>query len=161
MKANPSISPLIEQFNMQTRLFDNCIEGFSRDFDKRPNERTNHAAWLAGHIVSTRINIANMIGVEYKNPYNDLYSDFKPLDKSAKYPSLKEVKKNWDEISPKFSAKLIELDDKFLSAPAPFKLPIGDGTMTGVLAFFSHHEAYHLGQLGTTRKYFGFEGMKY
>ncbi len=161
MSANTSISPLIAQFNMQTRLFHNVLENFDKNYDKRPGEKTNHAAWLAGHIAGTRINIANMIGVDYKNPYSDLYENFKPLDPASKYPSLEDVKKTWNEVSPKFSERLNQLDDKFLSAPAPFKLPIEDGTMKGVLAFFSHHEAYHLGQLGTTRRYFGYDGMKY
>src|SRR5205085_6612619 len=98
MSANPSISPIIAQFNMQTRLFNNVLENFDKNYDKRPSEKTNHAAWLAGHIAGTRINIANMVGVEYKNPYNELYADFKPLDENTKYPSLKDVKKSWDEI---------------------------------------------------------------
>ncbi len=48
-------SQLIEgQFEMQTRLFSNALEGLGTDHTTRPSNSTNHLAWLAGHLVSTR-----------------------------------------------------------------------------------------------------------
>ncbi|WP_155208447.1 hypothetical protein [Xanthovirga aplysinae] len=33
--------------------------------------------------------------------------------------------------------------------------------MAKMLAFFAHHEAYHIGQMGIIRKYFGEAAMEY
>ncbi|HEY3250305.1 MAG TPA: DinB family protein [Ignavibacteria bacterium] len=158
---NSSIAPVIEQFKMQTRLFNNVLQDFEKDYDKRPNEKTNHAAWLAGHVLYARLNIANMIGVNEPNPYSNLYDNFKGLDEKAKYPSLAEVKKNWNDLTAKFTDKLESIPDEQLNSPAPFPLPIADSSLKGMIAFFAHHEAYHIGQLSYARKYLGYEPMKY
>jgi hypothetical protein len=70
---NSPIAPLIEQFKMQSRLFNNVLQDLAKDYDKRPNEKTNHPAWLAGHVLYARINIGNIIGMNQPNPYANLY----------------------------------------------------------------------------------------
>lgn len=161
MSANPSISPIITQFQLQTRLFNNCLEGFNKEYNKQPNATTNHAAWLAGHILFARTNMANLLGMNLPNPYDKLYANFKPLETGATYPEVPDVTKNWDELSNKFLAKLDGLTEDVLNSASPIQLPVSDGTMRGTLAFFAHHEAYHIGQLGLVRRYHGYDGMKY
>ncbi len=161
MSANPSVLPIITQFELQTRLFNNCLEGFNKEYNKQPNATTNHAAWLAGHIIFARTNIANLLGMNIPNPYDELYANFKPIESGAKYPDVPNVTKNWNELSGKFMAKLNTLTEDDLKRESPLKLPVNDGTMRGTLAFFAHHESYHIGQLGLVRRYHGYDGMKY
>jgi uncharacterized damage-inducible protein DinB len=159
---NSEISSLIEQFTLQTRLFNNLLKDVdSANYNKKPNSTTNSYAWLAGHVLNTRYTLANIIGLNLSSPYNDLYANFRAFDPKLSYPDSNEVKEDWDKLSEKLITGFNSLNDEFINAPAPFKVPIGDNTMKGFIAFFAHHEAYHLGQLGYLRRYLGIPAMSY
>jgi len=155
------ISTLIEMLNLQTRLFSNAISGISEEHaHQRLNENTNHIAWLAGHIVSSRFAMANLAGLTVQEPYPDLFGNGKGIE-SQSYPSMSEMTKDWNDISEKLVQGLAELPESTLSEKAPFDLPFGDPSLHGAFAFFVHHEAYTIGQIGIARRYFGYEAMKY
>jgi uncharacterized damage-inducible protein DinB len=159
---NPSISAIIEQFELQTRLFNNLLKDVdTTNYNKKPNSSTNNYAWLAGHVLNTRYSITNIIGIKLSSPYAELYNNFRGFDPKLSYPSLDEVKNDWIKLSEKLTTGLNGLNEDFINAPAPFKVPIGDNTMKGILAFFAHHEAYHIGQLGYLRRYLGIPAMAY
>lgn len=159
---NSAISPLIDQFALQTRLFSNTLKDVeSNNYNKQPNSHTNNLAWLAGHVLNTRTNLANLIGLKLPTPYGSIYNDFKPFDSKVSYPPVEDVRKGWQELSTKLIARLEDLNDNFINSAPPFKVPVGDNTMKGFIAFFAHHEAYHIGQLGFLRKYFGYPPMSY
>ena len=101
-----------------------------------------------------------MLGIGDKEPHPELFGNGKGIDTAADYPSLTNNLKDWDTITSKFSEALSALTTEQLDAKAPFPSPLGD-TIGGMLAFLAHHEAYHIGQLGILRKYFGKEAMKY
>lgn len=86
---------------------------------------------------------------------------YKSLEAGKSYPHFSEVTEKCNKFSEKFLKKLDSLRDKEINSPSPIQLPISDSTIKGTLAFFAHHEAYHLGQLGLVRRYHGYEGMKY
>ncbi len=68
MKTN-SIAPIVDQLNLQTRLFKNVISGIDEEAAHKKIEGSpNHAAWIAGHLVSSRYLLVNMIGMMTKNP---------------------------------------------------------------------------------------------
>jgi uncharacterized damage-inducible protein DinB len=159
---NPQISALIDQFNLQTRLFSNVLKDVdSKNFSRIPGPSTNNYEWLAGHVLNTRYNIANILGLNLKSPCASQFDNFKAYDSGISYLSADEVRKDWQQVSEKFITKLGDVGDNFINSPAPFKVPIGDNTMKGILAFFAHHEAYHIGQLGYLRKYLGLPAMSY
>ncbi len=156
-----SIKHLISQFNLQTRLFNNVTVGVTdSDAQTQMNENTNHAAWLTGHIVSTRFMLANVLGLNVKEPFPALFENGKGLDKAAKYPSMAELTKDWKDLSEKMVVALSSLNEAALENKMPRPVPTGD-TIGDFIAFLIHHEAYTIGQLGISRRFFGLEGMKY
>ena len=160
--ANPAISAVIDQLNLQTRLFKNVVSEIKdADASKRFTDSTNHVAWLAGHTVSTRYMLANMFGVKASEPYPELFANGKGLDATATYPSLSELTKDWDSISASVISRLNELSDSDIAAAAPFPLPVADATMKGFVSFIAHHEAYTIGQLGLLRRLNGYPAMQY
>ncbi len=162
MSTNPSILPVVEQFNLQTRLFNNVLDGVkSSDGSKRANESLNHVSWQAGHLVFARYLLAGVLGVKDANPYKELYDKFRPLDPAVDYPSIEEAKTKFDEVTKKIMPLLENISDEHLNTPLPFGTPIGDNTVRGMAAFIAHHEAYHIGQLASLRRHLGYEGMKY
>lgn len=156
-----SIKYLIIQFNLQTRLFNNVTVGVTdSDAQTQMNGNTNHAAWLTGHIVSTRFMLANVLGLNVKEPFPAFFENGKGLDKTAKYPSMSALTKDWNALSEKMVAALSSLNEEALNNKMPRPVPTGD-TLGDFIAFLIHHEAYTIGQLGISRRFFGLEGMKY
>lgn len=156
-----SIKHLINQFNLQTRLFNNVTTGIKdSDSTKQMNENTNHTAWLTGHTVSTRFMLAGALGLKEAEPYPELFQNGKGLDKNAKYPSMADLTSGWNSISEKVAAALNALSEEVLATKMPRPVPTGD-TLGDFISFLMHHEAYTIGQLGIYRRFHGEEAMKY
>lgn len=157
-----SLAPIIDQLHLQTRLFKNVTADITdTDSQKRFTDSTNHIAWLAGHIVSTRYMMANMLGVQASEPYPELFAQGKGLSEGAKYPSLADLTKDWDSISKALTDKLEVLSDTEANAAPPFPVPVSDQTMSGFINFTTHHEGYTIGQIGLLRRLNGYPAMKY
>ena len=148
------------QFELQTRLYKNVLEGLENNGMKRISQATNHLGWLAGHLVSTRYMLCNVLGEEAQEPHPALFQNGKGIDSEADYPSLTSCLKDWDAITPRLMNRLKSLSAQQLEAKAPFQIPMGE-RIDHFVGFIAHHEAYHIGQMGILRKYFGKEAMKY
>jgi hypothetical protein len=156
-----TIRYVINQFNLQSRLFANVTAGISDTDSANPmNGNTNHIAWLAGHSVSTRYSLANALGVHAEEPFPDLFRNEKGMDRSAKYPSMRALTKDWNSITKTLELALTAIDDEALGKKTPQPSPTGD-TLGDFVSFIIHHEAYTLGQLGIYRRFYGMEPMKY
>lgn len=146
---------------LQRRLFLNALDGLTaQHLTTRLNDRINHPLWVAGHIAHTRWKIARLLGDDTESPlaiFDEAISD------TAAYPDIEAVGSYMDTISGVVQRLLYTTDSDFLSAPSPYpyELPINDQTVGGVLNFFIHHEAYHIGQLGILRKALGYSAMSY
>lgn len=153
------ISSAITQCELQTRLFRNVLDGMEEHWTDSP-KGANHAAWLAGHLVSTRHMMANVSGLQIAEPNPELFGNGKGLETKANYPGLSTTISHWQGISHKLSPHLRGLSPETLARKAPFATPAGE-TLADFFTFLMHHEAYHIGQLGILRRYFGKEAMKY
>lgn len=150
--------PLVTQYEQQTHFFTKALEGIKEDDrQKTLTDDTNHLAWLAGHIVSCRFMLAQMMGLQVSEPYPTLFANLKGIDLKVGYPPLQSLQKDWPAISEKLTQKLGELSDEALLG----KAPMGDGSLMDIVVFFAHHEAYHIGQLGFLRKCLGYQRMNH
>jgi uncharacterized damage-inducible protein DinB len=159
--AVSTLASVTTMFEMQTRLFTNATDGISDENATERLNETNHIAWLTGHIVSTRIMLLNVLGNQMTYSFDDLFGKGKGLEADANYPSMADLMATWNEVSENMMAALNELDEDRLNSEAPFQVPISDPSLRGLLTFFVHHEAYHLGQIGLLRKGLGYEAMGY
>lgn len=156
-----SIHHLVNQFDLQTRLFNNVTDGVSdAQSHQAMSDNTNHLAWLVGHTVSTRYMLANGLGIQDQEPYPDLFSDRRGIDRAATYPGMADLTRTWNDLSAKISGALRNLPEEALASPIPEPVPTG-GTLADLIAFICHHEAYTIGQMGIVRKYHGLPAMKY
>jgi hypothetical protein len=165
MEAKTLTSPitgLINQFELQTRLFNNVLDNVVDEHgEKQAKEEINHLAWLTGHVLSSRFMLANILGIADKEPHAELFGNARGMQKDAKYPAISELRKEWNPISEKLMAKLNSLTGEELNAKAPFALPMAASDIAAFIAFMSHHEAYTIGQMGLLRRFHGLPGMKY
>jgi uncharacterized damage-inducible protein DinB len=160
------IQPVLQQFTLNTKLFNNVLQDIPDDAgSEQMNEHVNHLQWIAGHLVNARY--APFFGLNLSFPYYELYTDLtqppphnRKIDPSLVYPSLSELKKYWNEISPPFLEALSKLNEEQLATDIPFGVPTGKNFLA-LLNFIASHESYHIGQMSIIRKYLGKSAMSY
>lgn len=161
---------IIKQFNYQTRLFKNAIEGIDEQNSlTRLYNKTNNLRWIAGHLIVVRYRSITRMNVEVEQyPHYDKFTlkDATPptpvtkaFDDSIEYPPLSESRKYWDIYSETMMKNLALLNNEQLSAGVPFEVPIGGNTLRDLLAFIATHECYHIGQMSIIRKALGYPPM--
>ncbi len=163
-----AIQPVTKQFVLQTRLFNNVLEGIEDPKGSdRLSEYVNHLQWIAGHLTNSRYRLAPGLGLTNIFPYADAYNDFsqpaphnRVIDSSIKYPSLTEIKKSWNEYADGFVEKISGLNSEQLGTETPVIVPTGK-TLSDLLSFIASHESYHIGQMSIIRKYLGLSAMSY
>lgn len=156
--------PLILQFDLHQRLYNNVLKGIS---DEESNRRlsgypaVNHVKYLAGHLLSSQYGIAMLAGVNTEVKWSELFAVMGQSEAQdhIQYPTLEEIRTEWNRLYEPIRKGLLQLDNKKLakSPPAPFdKVSESKGQLW---AFISHHQAYHIGQIGILRRALGKEPM--
>ena len=153
-----TMTAVADQYKLNTKLFDKVLEGVkdNQQFTS-PMEVANSVNWVAGHLVSSRYGVANMLGIEDKCPWGDMYDMGVDLKDSSEYPSLAEIKSAFKEISAKLESGLESAPESALTKEPPWQGPGMENSIRGTVAFMSFHESYHLGQLGYLRKLLGLD----
>jgi hypothetical protein len=154
------IQPLLFLFDTHTGLFQNVIEGISdKDAHNRLNTKANHVAWLTGSLVQQRVEIANLLGSEFKQAANEFFKDYKGIQDNVTYPSLASFKEDWNKITPVLKKLLESVSDEKLDTI--FKMEEMSMQYFDLIAFSVHREAYLIGQIGLWRRLMGYDAMKY
>lgn len=149
-------------FNLNTRLFNNSLANITQEqAQERISDHSNPINWIAAHLVWARYLMLVFFGKPVQNPYNNLYENFKSFDPSLTYPSLSEVKEEWQKVTGLLKDALASVTEEQLAADSPVKSPVEDFTNAGTIAFLEHHESYTIGQLSFLKKYFTKEAMSY
>ena len=157
-----SIHPLQTIFNLNQRLFNNTLAGVSEEQAKeRISEHNNPVTWLAAHTVWSRYLALMFLGKPVVNPYADLFDNFRAYDDSLDYPSLDEVKNEWQKVSGLLKEAIEAVSEEQLAADSSIKNPSGDFTNGGMLTFLAQHESYTIGQISFLKKYITEEAMSY
>lgn len=158
-----SAAALKAQFDLQTRLFNNVLEGITdAESHKRNSEHLNHIKWIAGHLLNTRVNsISKIAGLQPDESYVAQFARGSSLDPNLSYPPIEEIKSKWIATASAISDGITKMPEEKLAETTTVKVPIADDTFRGLLAFLISHEAYHIGQLSLLRKMIGKEAMSY
>jgi len=151
-------------YRMHTQMFNNVLAGIQEeDAKQRINGRTNHIIWMAGNTVNCRYWLAGVLGIDEKDPNEDLFADAKALNESYAYPSLESLKEEWHKISPVVFEKINSITDEELVKPYDFGMNVSfiEEHILNMIAMCVDREEYLLGQLALMRKALGYEAMKY
>jgi hypothetical protein len=163
-----SIQPVSKQFALQTRLFNNVLEGIEENQgSERLSDHVNHLQWIAGHLTNSRYRLAPMLGLNATFPYTEIYTDLsapppnnRAISQFIQYPPLTEIKKLWNDLAVTFSERISDLSTEQLASETPIAVPTGK-TLSDLLSFIASHESYHIGQMSIIRKYVGLPAMSY
>ncbi len=157
-----SVNQLSLILNLNERLFINALDGITENQAKqRLSDHNNPVIWIATHNVWARYNMLLFLGKPSKNPYDGKFENFKAYNETDEYPTLENVKAEWQKASTLLKDALQSAAEEHLAAEAPIKNPSGDFTNGGTLAFLTQHESYDIGQLAFLKKYYTKEAMKY
>ncbi|MBI5837259.1 MAG: DinB family protein [Candidatus Eisenbacteria bacterium] len=152
---HPSILQAVQIQGVVTSLFHRALEGVTEEEARiRPGDDSNPMLWMAGHLVTTRVYLAKLVGVERPLPWNGTFARSAALDMSLQLPALAEVCAAWDDISAALAARFEQLTDAELKGPAG-EFPSLDQTVRGALAMAALHDSYHVGQMAFVRKFLG------
>ena len=133
-----------------------ALEGVSADGAlERPNERTNHMAFLAVHVLDARFFLLHYVGGSAENPFAELLDGASSIEEVSYFPGASEVLEAWESLEATLEERFGSLTDSELDAPSPQGFPIDDDSVLGGVAFLVQHDSYHVGQLAYVRKYLG------
>jgi len=164
----PQLESLVMQFELNTRLFNNVLKEV--DETKATTiiaEHVNHLTWIAGHLTINRYFLASQFGVQKEFPYVQTFSDptappphNRALAPSVEYPPIAELITLWNNISPLLVDGIKNIPAEKLEEKFAFRLPTGD-SFYALLSFIVSHEAYHIGQMSTIRRFLGLGPMAF
>lgn len=148
-----SLYPLSLQLRAATQQFRDALGDLSPEHVMtRVNGTTNHAAYIALHVLDARCFMVRLLGGECTHGFEAATEGARGVEDIEEYPSTEEILGSWDEVSELLMHRLEEVEGSVLGGEPPFRFPVDDATVLGALAFLAHHEAYHLGQLGLIRR---------
>lgn len=166
MKTEVITHPLILQFELHQRLYNNVLDGFT---DEETNMRLpgyshlSHVKYLAGHLLNSQYGIAMLAGLKPEIKWNELFAVMGQSEAhdDANYPHINEIRDEWNNLFQPVQEKLITLNDEQLAESPPEPFDAVSESKDQLWAFISHHQAYHIGQIGILRRAFGKAPMSY
>ncbi|GAB3223770.1 DinB family protein [Algoriphagus aestuariicola] len=159
-------NPLVIQFDLHQRLFNNVLDGYS---DEETNSRlegfpqVNHVKYLAGHLLNSQYGIAMIAGLKPEVRWNELFAvmGMSKAKDHIDYPSIEEIIGEWNKLYIPTREGLLRLTADQLRGKAPQPFDTVSDSLGELWAFVSHHQAYHIGQIGMLRRALGKSAMSY
>jgi hypothetical protein len=155
------IAEAVASFHFNEHVLDKRFPVFTAEESLRqPAPHSNHAVWIFGHMIYSRLSVLKFIGREgvFERPWLPLFKRGEKLREASVYPSWPELLEAWREITPILHKALDEVSPDVLDKPSPEGVPSADKKISGLVNFFAYHEAYHAGQLGYITRWLGHDG---
>jgi len=151
---------IVVLYDMHTGFFAKAIQGISdEDAQNRLNTKANHIAWLTGSLVHQRYTLAKELGIEQETITEELFKDNKGIQDGVTYPTLADLKKEWDHLTPEVRKALQDTTDEQLDK----QIDMEGMTMSvyDLIVFTIYREASIIGQVALWRRLLGHKGMDY
>lgn len=123
---------------------------------KNPGDDSNHLMWIMGHLVVHRAHTLRALGVTWNNKWASMFAQGTDRLADTAYPSTEEMRAAWEQVSAELANALQQPPADLLAKNTPKGLPTFDGKLSGTVAFFAFHDAYHTGQISYVRKWLGY-----
>jgi uncharacterized damage-inducible protein DinB len=151
-----SFSNISGIFKINTEVINRAITDVKPDdWFRKPGDNSNHLMWLLGHLVVHRGHVLKTLGQPWDSSWASLFARGAEHVGDTEYPSVEEMMDSWSKISEQLRTALRESGD-VLENPAPEGPPSFDKKISGTVAFYAFHDAYHAGQVSFLRKWLGY-----
>ncbi|HEY1806310.1 MAG TPA: DinB family protein [Terracidiphilus sp.] len=149
-----------ENYRFNSRFLKQIVSDLPpEEWFKRPSEKTNHIAWIVGHMAFSRSRLLHFIGVEWTLPELENFGRGKKLMDDSAYPSPDLLLGAWSEAGHALRDAFENVSEGLLLQPAKEGPPSLDGKISGIVTFMAVHETYHLGQASYLRGWLGHKGL--
>jgi uncharacterized damage-inducible protein DinB len=156
MSVSPVIAGAAAGFTQNTGAVQKAVAGLKPEqWLTRPNNHSNHIAWIVGHIVWARQIVINRVGGQWPCPGLEVFARSAKLDPSITYPAPETLLAHLQDSAAALDATLSALTPEALAAPAPPGPPSPDGKVSGFIDVLAWHETYHVGQIAYLRSWLG------
>ena len=125
----------------------------------RPNDHSNHIAWIVGHVIWARQAVVTRLGGSWPVEGLEVYARSAKLDPAFGYHTPEALLALWRDSAAALNAIFESITEEQLNAPAPPGPPSPDGMTSGFIGVLAWHETYHVGQLGYLRGFLGLGGL--
>ena len=144
-------------YKANTEIINKSIADVSdNDWLRSPGNDSNHLLWLLGHVIVHRAYVLKALGMEWSSSWAPLFARGAEKVEEGEYPTVEEMREAWTQMSAKLREALRQPTAELLEQPPPEGLPSFDNKVSGTLAFFAFHDAYHTGQLSYLHKWLGY-----
>ena len=125
-----------------------------------PEGRGSSANWITGHVVAMRGPVHRLLGIAVVEGTDGLeaYARGTAVPDEASATEQRLLLRMWKESQAAIEIALAAASDDDLSRSLDAPDPLLGETVGSALAFFAFHEAYHVGQIGMTRRRLGMDG---
>jgi DinB family protein len=150
------LSNIAGMFRTNTEIVNRAIAGVPQeDWFRKPGDDSNHLMWVMGHLIVHRGRTLNVLGVDWNSSWAPLFARGAERVGDDEYPSSDEMRAAWENVSTELIRAVREAPKDLLDQSPP-KGPLSfDGKLSGTVAFFAFHDAYHAGQVSYLRKWLG------
>lgn len=144
-------------FKINTDIVNRAIADVAADdWFRKPGDESNHLMFVMGHLIVHRGRTLKVLGGEWDSSWAPLFARGAQRVDDAEYPSSEEMRNAWNQVSADLAAALSNAPAEELSKDAPAGPPSFDGKLSGTVAFYAFHDAYHAGQVSFLRKWLGY-----
>jgi uncharacterized damage-inducible protein DinB len=153
---------LLNQLALVDFVVTRNVDGISHEASlKQPSEGGNNVNWIMGHVVRSRSQAIQLLGVpsSIDQAKYEVYND-EPLADPSQAVRFEDIVASFKAMQPRFIEGLQNLSAEEAVKPAPFS-PTGNAeeTVGSLLVGFMFHETYHAGQTGVLRRIAGKQGV--
>ena len=157
---DPTTRMSAQVLRINSRLYKRALEGLAREeLLRRSGPNSNPMIWLTGHLVLARNGLANILGLQRKRPWEEVFGRGIQVSDQVDYPSMEDILAAWQDVTKALKERIDSITDAELSVACVRKFPIDDTSVRGGLAFLACHESYHVGQMAYLRKWLGRPGL--
>src|SRR4051812_47137598 len=122
-----AMSFVLAVYRLNTRLLLNCLSDMTPEHaTARASANTNHALFLALHLLDTRFFLTRALGLSEMHPFEQLLANARTIDDIAVLPDLQAVVSSWSQLAPILEARLAALGAEELDAKPSSAFPVDD-----------------------------------
>lgn len=156
MPITPELVTTAYIFKRNEAMLAKAFDGISTgEWTCRPQESSNCALWILGHIVWARSRALHLLGVSWSAAWLSHFERGSKPEDASQYPSCYEVLAAWKQLCESLPPALEATTTEAMAAAFPPPSPSFDGTVGGMVSFLAMHETYHVGQAVYLRRLLG------
>ena len=149
-----------ENYRFNSDFLTRTVQDLSPDeWLSRPNDITNHIAWIVGHVTWARKAVLSRLDTEWSQPWLSSFARGVKCNDVATFPSPDTLMEGWREVSGVLATALDAASEDMVSRVSTKGPPSADGKISGVINFLAIHETYHVGQASYLRSWLGHKGL--